>query len=81
MAVVGGRFGASFFFHEHPNCVVEAVSDLRKDRREKLMEVYNCTKSYESLEQLIKDPKVEAVFVATPVPDHAEHVLACLNAG
>jgi len=81
MGVVGGRFGSSFFFHEHPNCVVEAVSDLRKDRREHLMEVYNCTKSYESLSLLIKDPKVEAVFVATPAPDHAEHVLACLNAG
>ncbi|MEX2567396.1 MAG: Gfo/Idh/MocA family oxidoreductase [Cyclobacteriaceae bacterium] len=81
VGVVGGRFGTSFYFHEHPNCIVEAVSDLRKDRRERLMEVYNCSKSYESLAKLIKDDKVEAVFVATPAPDHAEHVLACLNAG
>lgn len=25
MGVVGGRFGASFSFHEHPNAVVAAV--------------------------------------------------------
>lgn len=81
IGVIGGRFGAGFYFHEHPNCVVEAVSDLRKDRRERLMEVYNCDKSYESLDLLLKDPKVEAVFIATPAPDHAKHVLASLKAG
>lgn len=81
MAIVGGRFGASFFFHEHPNCIVEAVSDLRSDRRDHLMKVYQCEKSYESLEKLILDPKVEAVFIATPAPDHARHVIATLNAG
>jgi predicted dehydrogenase len=81
VGVVGGRFGASFYFHEHPNCVVEAVSDLRKDRRDNLMKVYNCQKSYESLDELLRDPGVEAVFIATPAPDHARHVLAGLNAG
>ncbi|MEZ4969704.1 MAG: Gfo/Idh/MocA family oxidoreductase [Flavobacteriaceae bacterium] len=81
IGIVGGRFGATFFFHEHPNCIVEAVSDLRADRRKHLMEVYNCKKSYESLEKLIHDPKVDAVFIATPAPDHARHVLASLNAG
>src|SRR5690554_3407754 len=81
IGVVGGRFGASFYFHEHPNCIVEAVSDLRKDRRDRLMKVYGCQKSYESLDKLLQDPKVEAVFIATPAPDHAAHVLATLKAG
>jgi predicted dehydrogenase len=81
VAIVGGGFGAGFNFHEHPNCIVEAVSDLRKDRRDKLMEVYKCTKSYESLEKLLFDPKVEAVFIATPAPDHVRHVIATLKAG
>src|SRR5699024_748561 len=81
IGIVGGGFGASFYFHEHPNCIVEAVSDLRADRRESLMKVYKCEKSYESLEKLLHDPKIEAVFLATPAPDHARHVLATLNAG
>ncbi|HMI01196.1 MAG TPA: Gfo/Idh/MocA family oxidoreductase [Pedobacter sp.] len=81
VAIVGGGFGAGFYFHEHPNCIVEAVSDLRKDRRDKLMQIYKCQKSYESLEKLLKDPKVEAVFIATPAIDHAKHVIETLKAG
>jgi predicted dehydrogenase len=81
VGIVGGGFGTSFYFHEHPNCIVEAVSDLRQDRRELLMKVYKCSKSYESLKVLLKDSKVEAVFLATPVPDHARHTIASLKAG
>lgn len=81
IGIVGGGFGAGFNFHEHPNCTVEAVSDLLTYRRENLMKVYQCTKSYESLELLLRDRKVEAVFIATPAPDHAKHVIASLKAG
>ena len=81
IGIIGGSFGASFYFHQHPNCIVEAVSDLRKDRREHLMEVYGCTKSYDSLDQLLPDPKIDAVFIATPAPDHVKHVIAALDAG
>ena len=42
---------------------------------------YNCKKSYESLELLIRDKNIDAVFIATGAPDHARHVLAALNAG
>lgn len=81
MGVVGGNFGRSFYWHEHPNCVVEAVSDLRPERREALMKTYRCTKSYESLEKLILDKNVDAVGVFTPAPDHVRHAVACLKAG
>lgn len=33
IGAVGGGFGTSFQWHEHPDCVVEAVSDLRPERR------------------------------------------------
>jgi len=81
LGIIGGGFGAGFYFHEHPDCIVEAVSDLRQDRRDILMKAYRCSKSYESLEKLILDPKIEAVFIATPAPDHVRHVTAALNAG
>jgi predicted dehydrogenase len=81
IGIVGGNFGTGFYFHQHPNCIVEAVSDLRPERRELLMKVYSCSKSYESLEKLILDPKIEAVFIATPAPDHVRHVVATLKAG
>ncbi len=79
MGIIGGRFGLGFQFHKHPNCTVEAVSDLRLERREALMKGYECTKSYNSLELLLKDPKVDAVFIATGAPDHARHVIGGTN--
>lgn len=81
VGVVGGRFGLGFFFDEHPNCTVEAVSDLLPDRRAALMKTYKCSKSYESLDKLLKDPKIEAVALFTPAPDHARHVIQSLKAG
>ncbi|MCL6629773.1 MAG: twin-arginine translocation signal domain-containing protein, partial [Armatimonadetes bacterium] len=47
IGVVGGNFGCSFQWHEHPNCVVEAVSDLRPERLQNLKNVYKCSKGYE----------------------------------
>ncbi len=81
IGIIGGSFGLGFQFHEHPNCIVEAVSDLRPERKEGLMNKYKCKKSYNSLELLLKDRKVDAVFIATGAPDHARHVIDSLNAG
>lgn len=80
VGVVGGRFGLSFYFNEHPNVTVEAVSDLIPERRQRLMETYKCSKSYDSLSLLLKDPKIEAVALFTPAPDHAAHVIESLKA-
>ena len=81
VGVVGGGFGTSFQFHEHPNCVVEAVSDLRPERRDRLAQTYRCAKTYESLEKLLLDKQVEAVALFTPAPDHVRHVALCMTAG
>ncbi len=75
------RFGAAFGFQDHPNVEVVAVSDLISDRRQGLMKACRCEKSYESLEVLVKDPKIEAVFVATDAPNHARHCIEVLKHG
>ncbi|MDR2915921.1 MAG: Gfo/Idh/MocA family oxidoreductase [Tannerella sp.] len=81
IGIVGGRFGNTFYFNEHPNCHVEAVSDLIPERRQDMMRNYQCDKSYESLKILLRDPKIEAVAIFTPAPDHAAHTIQALNAG
>jgi predicted dehydrogenase len=81
IGIVGGGFGASFFWHQHPNCIVEAVSDLQDDRRKKLMEVYRCNKSYASLEKLVKDKSIDAVGVFTDAPSHGRHIVEVLKHG
>jgi hypothetical protein len=43
------------------------------------MKAYRCDKSYESLEVLAKDPRIEAVFVATDAPNHARHCMEVLK--
>jgi predicted dehydrogenase len=73
------KFGAQFGFQDHPNVEIVAVSDLIPDRRNGLMEACRCGKSYDSLEELVKDPKIEAVFVATDAPSHARHCMEVLN--
>lgn len=81
VGVVGGRFGTQFYFHEHPQAVVEAVADLRDDRRAALQKTYLCGKAYRSLSELLKDRNVDAVALFTPAPDHFAHVMEALAAG
>jgi len=75
------QFGAAFGFQDHPNVEIIAVSDLIPDRCKGLMEACRCNKSYESLEVLVKDPKIEAVFVATDAASHARHCMEVLDHG
>ena len=75
------RFGAAFSFQDHPNVEVAAVSDLFPERRAELAEKCRCEKTYPSLEELVKDDSLEAVFVATDAPSHARHCMEVLNHG
>jgi len=81
IGIVGGGFGTDFFWHQHPNCIVEAVSDLQEERKKTLMEVYQCSKSYHSLEELVKDDKLDAVAVFTDAPSHGRHIVEVLKHG
>ena len=81
MGVVGGRFGRSFQWHEHTNCIVEAVSDLRPERNKALMETYGCSKSYPSLEEMVKDKNIDAIGVFTEGPNHVKHAIECMKHG
>jgi predicted dehydrogenase len=75
------RFGAAFSFQDHPNVEVVAVSDLFPDRCANLAKACRCEKSYPSLEELVKDDKIEAVFCATDAPSHARHCMEVLRHG
>ena len=81
IGVVGGGFGRSFQWHEHPNCIVEAVSDLDDGRRKSLMETYKCGKSYPSLEEMVKDKDIDAVGLFTEGPNHVKHTIECMKHG
>lgn len=75
------RFAADFSFQHHPNVQVAAVSDLDPERCAELARVVRCDRTYPSLEELVKDPEIEAVFVATDAPSHARHCIEVLKHG
>ena len=84
MGIVGNgvcKFGPSFGFQDHPNVTVAAVSDLFPDRCSEMAKVCRCEKTYPSLEELVKDDTLEAVFVATDAPSHARHCIEVLKHG
>ncbi len=84
MGIVGygvSQFGAAFGLQNHPNVEVVAVSDLIPERCQGLAKACRCEKTYPSLEELVKDDAIEAVFVATDAPSHARHCIDVLNHG
>ncbi len=75
------KFGAAFGFQDHPNVEVVAVSDLIPERCAGLAKATRCDKTYPSLEELVKDDRIEAVFVATDAPSHPRHCIEVLKHG
>ncbi|HUW59948.1 MAG TPA: Gfo/Idh/MocA family oxidoreductase [Candidatus Bathyarchaeia archaeon] len=75
------KFGAAFDFQNHPNVEIVAVSDLIPERCAELAQKCRCAKTYPSLEELVKDPAIEAVFVATDAPSHPRHCIEVLKHG
>lgn len=75
------QFSAEFYFQNHPNVEVVAVSDLFPDRCNALAKRVKCEKTYPSLEEMVKDDSIEAIFVATDAPSHPRHCILCLEHG
>lgn len=57
-----------------------AVADLDKKLADDFAAEYNVKQVYYNLEDMLKSD-VDAVVLATPIPDHAKHVVAALDAG
>ncbi len=58
-----------------------AVAARELSRAEEFAAQYGFAKSYGSYEQLLADPQVELVYIATPHSHHAQQALDCLAAG
>lgn len=61
--------------------VLYAVASTNLQRARVFAEKYRGEKTYGSYEDLVNDPKVDAVYIATPHRSHYENILLCLNAG
>src|SRR5690606_2426842 len=58
-----------------------AVGSRTKENAEQFAQRFGIAKAYGSYEELVQDPDVDIIYVATPHPAHYEHAKLCLDAG
>ena len=67
-------------FRTDPRVALVAAADGRREARELFARDFG-GRAYEDVDALVGDAEVEAVYVATPHPLHAEHAIAAARAG
>ncbi len=83
VAIVGLGFGAEFIpiYQAHPDAEMYAICQRNPTSLEQAGEQFKVAKRYSSFDDLIKDPKVDAVHINSPIPDHAWMSIKALQAG
>jgi predicted dehydrogenase len=83
-----GVIGLGFFGEKHaevaanlPGVELRAVCTRSDQRRREIKERLRVPRDYRDYHELLADPEIEAVSVATHVDDHAEPAIAALRAG
>jgi predicted dehydrogenase len=64
-----------------PDAKIVAVGSHSHERSREFATEYGIEKAYGSYEELVNDPAVDVIYVATPHPFHKENTLLCLKAG
>ncbi|AOZ77363.1 oxidoreductase [Clostridium pasteurianum] len=64
-------------FYKCENSTLEAVSSLRVEKAKNYAKRHNVPKVYESADELINDPIIDAVYIATPPAFHKEYAIKC----
>lgn len=58
-----------------------AIASRSAEKAESFAKEYRFEKAYGSYEEMVKDPEVELVYVASPHSHHYEHIKLCLEHG
>ena len=64
-----------------PDAKLYAVASRSQKKADGFAKKYCATKAYSSYEELVKDPNIDAVYIATPHALHKENTLLCLENG
>jgi predicted dehydrogenase len=84
VAVVGlGYWGPNLVrnLQAHPDADLAAICDMREDRLEAIGRRFPAARRTTSFEEVLADPAIEAVAIATPVSTHHRLADAALSAG
>ena len=84
LGIIGlGRAGYSMHLPEMKDkglFDIYAVCDVEPDRLEKMKNEYGA-KTYTRVEDIVRDPEIEVIDIATRSSDHFAHAISALNAG
>ena len=78
------NFAAPDVFHlrdEDGHAYVAIDGDLSPEQLEQFADEFGVTRAHGSYEDLVADPHVDAVYVASPHSEHHDHALLALRAG
>ncbi|MDP3313671.1 Gfo/Idh/MocA family protein [Lutibacter sp.] len=81
-AILGcGKIARKFVteLKELPNAKLYATSARQLTNAEDFSKEFGFEKAYGSYQEMVNDPKVDIVYIATPHNFHSEHTLLCLN--
>jgi len=83
IAIVGLGFGAEFIpiYQRHPHTNMYAICQRSREKLDQLGNAFKIEKRYSSYEELLKDPKIDAVHINSPIHLHASQSVAALKAG
>lgn len=78
-----GRIAARFAtdLKKLPQARLAAVGSRSLDKAQAFADEHGFERAYGSYADMLADPAVDAVYVATPHPFHREHTLLCIDAG
>ena len=76
---IAGTVAATLVQMQEMECVAVASRDLAKAQA--FADRFGIKRAYGSYEEMLSDPEVELVYIATPHSHHFEHIMLCLNHG
>ena len=76
---IAGTVAATLVQMQEMECYAVASRDLEKARA--FADRFGFKKAYGSYEEMLRDPEVELVYIATPHSHHFEHIMLCLGSG
>lgn len=83
VAIIGLGFGAEFIpiYQAHPQANLAAVCQRSKDKLDAVADHFGIKGRYQSYDELLEDPSIDAVHINTPIPDHAAQSIKALRKG
>ena len=83
IAIVGLEFGAEFIpiYQAHPGAELTAICQRTREELDRKGDAFGVEKRYTEYAELLRDESIDAVHINTPPMQHAEHVIAGLEAG